>query len=106
MPLVEGYIAKWRTYPQDEVKIRVARHSVLGPSKLLLDDWKAGRITWDQYQTRFIEEIEGNPQAQEKLDEILRLAQNQTVRLICYEKGPPCHRFILLDMLGERAAGL
>ena len=101
MPIVEGYIAVWNKYPLDEVKIRVARPSVLGPSKRLLDDWKAGRITWAQYEERFIDEIESSPKAQEKLDEIVRLAKKQTVRLLCYEKNPPCHRFILIEMLSE-----
>jgi len=42
--LKEGYIAKWKKYPKDEVKIRFARPSVLAPSNELLKDFKEGRI--------------------------------------------------------------
>lgn len=105
LPIVEGYIAVWNKYPPDEIKIRVARPSVLGPSKALFEDMKAGRITLAQFEERFVEEIESNPQAQEKLDEIQKLAKKQVVRLLCYEKNPPCHRFILIDMLRERSTG-
>jgi hypothetical protein len=41
--LKEGYIGKWKKYPKDEVKVRVARPSVLAPSKELLKDWKEGK---------------------------------------------------------------
>lgn len=101
MTLLEGYIAKWNKYPTDEVKIRVARPSPLSPSKNLLKDYKEGKITWPQYTTRFINEILSNPRALMKLDEIKELIKNQDVRLLCYEKNPPCHRFILLDMIKE-----
>lgn len=42
--LKEGYIGRWKRYPKDEVKIRVARPSVLAPSNELLKDFKEGRI--------------------------------------------------------------
>jgi len=37
--IFEGYIANWRNYPQDEVKVRVARPSVLAPSRELLSEF-------------------------------------------------------------------
>jgi len=99
--LKEGYIARWKKYPKDEVKVRVARPSVLAPSKELLKDWKEGKIDWDAYERRFRKEILSNPKAVAKLKEIKKLAEEKDVRLICYEKNPPCHRFILIDLINS-----
>ena len=99
--LKEGYIAKWKKYPKDEVKIRVARPSVLAPSKELLKDWKEGEIDWAEYERRFRAEVSNNPRAVAKLKEIKKLAEEKNVRLICYEKNPPCHRFILIDLINS-----
>lgn len=99
--LKEGYIAKWNEYPGDEMKVRVARPSVLAPSKGLLKDWKEGRIDWAEYERRFREEILRKPKAVEKLREVKELAKTKDVRLICYEKNPPCHRFILMDLINS-----
>jgi len=99
--LKEGYIGRWKEYPKDEVKVRVARPSVLAPSKELLKDWKEGKIDWTEYERRFREEILGNPKAVAKLKEIKKLAKTKDVRLICYEKNPPCHRFILIDLINS-----
>jgi len=116
--LREGYIAKWRKYPKDEVKIRVARPSVLAPSKKLLGDFKAAeregkesglkklearKLAWDKadYERRFRAEILSNPKALAKLKEIKELAKEKDVRLICYERKPPCHRFILMDLINS-----
>jgi len=96
--LKEGYIGKWKKYPKDEVKIRVARPSVLAPSEELLKNWKEGKIGWAEYERRFRKEILSKPEAVEKLREIKKLAEEKDVRLICYEKNLPCHRFILLDL--------
>ena len=61
--ILEGYIAAWKKYPVDEVKIRVAWPSILGPSKKLLGDYKEGRIPWGTYEVLYREEITGNPEA-------------------------------------------
>jgi uncharacterized protein YeaO (DUF488 family) len=103
--LREGYIAKWKKYPTDEVKIRVARPSVLGPSQRLLDIYKYEGLAWDIYERLFRKEILGNPKALAKIDEIRKLlADGTNVRLICYEKNPPCHRFILMNMIKEASS--
>jgi uncharacterized protein YeaO (DUF488 family) len=97
--LKEGYIGNWKNYPKDEIKIRVARPSILGPSKELLKDFKSEKIDWAGFEERFRKEILANPVALEKLREIKKLAEKTDVRLICYEKNPPCHRFILMDLI-------
>jgi len=99
--LKEGYIGNWRKYPKDEVKIRVARPSVLAPSKELLKNWKEGKIDWGAYEKHFRREILSSPKAVAKLKEIKKLAEEKDVRLICYEKNPPCHRFILIDLINS-----
>lgn len=99
--LKEGYIGRWKKYPKDEVKVRVARPSVLAPSKELLKDFKEGKIDWGGYERRFRKEILGNPKAVARLKEIKKLAEEKDVRLICYEKNPPCHRFILIDLINS-----
>jgi len=105
--IFEGYISNWKNYPQDEVKVRVARPSVLAPSQELLSDFnrlkkKFGRErAWELsgYEKRFRREILSNPKAMAKLREIKEMARTRIVRLICYEKNPPCHRFILMKLI-------
>jgi len=102
MTIKEGYLAKLKTYPQDEIKIVVTRtaKSVLSPSWNLINDYKTGRINWEEYTERFIQAM-NNPTCQTELQRIKELARDRTVRLICYEKQYPCHRFILLKLLED-----
>ncbi len=99
MLILEGYIAKWNDYPDDEIKVRVARPGVLAPSKTLLEDYKSGKISWPTFERKFLLELHRNPEAIEKLKQLAELSKNQNVRLICYEKTFPCHRFILVDII-------
>jgi len=107
--IFEGYIANWRNYPKDEIKIRVARPSVLAPSQELLSEFnrlkeRYGRErAWELsgYEARFRGWILGSPKAMAKLREIRELARTRRVRLICYERNPPCHRFILMKLIEE-----
>ncbi len=99
--LKEGYIANWKNYPESDIKIRVARPSILAPSKELLKNWKEGKITWKEYESRLKEQIFSNPKAVVRLSEIKKLAGRNVVRLMCYEKKPPCHRFTLMKMINE-----
>lgn len=117
--LREGYIAKWKTYPEDEIKIRVVRPHALAPSRNLLrsfmivkkrqmsigfSELEARRFAWDaiSYEDRFQTEILSNKNATFMLGYIMGLVDSgQNVRLICYEKNPPCHRFVLIKMIEE-----
>jgi uncharacterized protein YeaO (DUF488 family) len=101
MTLLEGYIAQWKNYPKDEIKVRVARPSMLSPSKDLLKDYKEGLIDWGSYQVRFTKQIRENPMAMIALRHYAVISKTQDIRLICYEKNPPCHRFILMDMINS-----
>jgi uncharacterized protein YeaO (DUF488 family) len=99
--LKESYIAQWKNLPADSIKVRVARPSILSASKDLLTTYKSGRITWDAFETRFRKEIQGNPTAVAELYRLKELSKTNDVYLICYEKTPPCHRFILMDLINE-----
>ena len=115
----QGYFAKHRTYPTDELKICVS-HSwprfvlrdqmthmpALAPSKQLLQDYKNKRITWNQYTERFIKEMDTDNATAALLELMLKSNQGEDIRLLCYEKAlnRQCHRFLLLDMLREMGA--
>jgi len=120
--LREGYIARWKDYPTDEIKIRVARPSVLAPSQKLLHEFmmkkkewikcglteiEARRRTWGfmGYRRRFLQEVlkYGNTLAEEMIERIVNtLLSGENVRLICFEREPPCHRFILKEIIEKR----
>jgi len=97
----ESYISVWNTLPNDAIKIRVARPSILSASKELLYDYKKGRINWQEFEGRFRKEIVSNPKAMAELKRLKALSQEKDVYLICYEKHYPCHRFILVDLINE-----
>ena len=99
--LKESYISLWNTLPPDAVKIRGARPSVLSASTELITDYKTGKITWQEFERRFRIEITTNPKAMAELKRLKALSKQKDVYLICYEKNPPCHRFILLDLIRE-----
>ncbi len=100
MPIETGYIAKWKDYPTDEIKIRVARPGPLGVPKKLWKLAKENKISWHEYEIMYLLHVLTDKKASEKLFEIARLLQDgKTVRLICYEKNPPCHRFTLKKAL-------
>lgn len=97
----ESYLGNWREWKQaeghKEIITRTAK-SVLAPSKELLDDWKNKKINWDEYSERYKKEIL-NPIAQKRIRELIAMSKKQDVWLICYEKEPPCHRFILMEVI-------
>ena len=101
MALKESYIANWKNIPDDGTtyKVRVARPSILSPSKKLLDEYKQNRIDWAEYEKRFRKEILNNPKAMVELNHLKTISEFKDVYLICYEKKYPCHRFILIDMM-------
>jgi len=104
-----GYFGQKKNYPESDVLVCVARKfpwfidrldmvwlSELAPSQDLLDDWKQKEITWDTYTERFIKEMD-QPLKQKAIRSLRR--DDITYRLMCWEKTPPCHRFILKDLI-------
>ena len=56
-----------------------------------------------QYKKKFIDEIQNNPKAVSRLEEIRRRAIREDVWLVCYEGDQKmCHRHILLDLIKEK----
>ena len=97
----ESYISMWNKLPDDIIKVRVARPSILSPSKELFNDYKNGKINWEEFEVRFRKEIQNNTKAVTELKRLKELAEEKDVYLICYEKTYPCHRFILIDLIKE-----
>lgn len=103
MALKESYLAKWKDIPKDAKKIAVTRtaKSILAPSVALLEDWKSGKISWSEVETRYRKEILDSPSAVRYMKEIKYMSATEDVYLVCYEKRPPCHRFILTSLIKE-----
>lgn len=98
----ETYLSNLKNIPRDAITVKVSRPSILAPSKELLNDWKAGRISWDRYRQRYINQIENNHDALQMLEHIRWQARTKDVYIYCYERFPEhCHRSILLEMLKE-----
>ncbi|KXA96939.1 hypothetical protein AKJ38_02265 [candidate division MSBL1 archaeon SCGC-AAA259I14] len=109
----DGYLAKLDDYPDDEEKIFVMRgrgNDELAPSEELLSDYKELEEkhgnrweAWNRcrYEPRFREEMK-REKSRERIEKIAEeVASGKRVRLICYEKNRPCHRFILKQLIGE-----
>lgn len=115
----EGYFAKHATYPPDEHLICVSRTypryvkrdkmthmKRLAPNRQLLDDYKNNQITWGQYTERYHKQMNHTLVTPSLLELMLRSNHGEDIRLLCYEKAEDrrCHRFLLLDILGEMGA--
>ena len=105
MDQVEGHkIVVTRYYPRGIARVHFDEWlSVLAPSRALLKAGKTGIITWDAFSRRFRAEILDSPEAVLTLKSVAELAESQDVYLICWEREPPCHRFLLLDMVRKRS---
>jgi len=74
----------------------------LAPSKTLLQDWNGATITWQQYERRYMTEIQGQ---QEQLSRLVGLSKEETITLLCFERedNPHCHRHLLKHMIDSHA---
>jgi uncharacterized protein YeaO (DUF488 family) len=74
--------------------------SDLAPSIELLNDWRGKRISWEEYERRYLEEIKGR---KEVIDKLLGLIKEKgVVTLLCAEKEDKyCHRRLLKEYLGR-----
>lgn len=100
MSRVDGYkivVSRW--YPRGIKRSRFDEWlPVLGPSRKLLRDYKTGKVTWAEYTRRYYGEILGSPAALKEILRIQALARDRDVYLVCWEREPPCHRFLLLQL--------
>ena len=108
-----GYFAMIKTYPETDILIVVSRYyprwappgllfkPEFAPSALLLSDWKAGTITWPEYETRYRDEM-STPKLQRRIMAYAkRIESKQVHRFLCHEKEYPCHRFLLKAIIKE-----
>jgi uncharacterized protein YeaO (DUF488 family) len=103
MSLKETYFANLgnvKKMDPEAVIIDVTRRagSVLSPSWYMLNDYKAGKMTWDGYISRFLREMD-NPECKTEMLKIGELARTKEVYLVCFERVGNCHRFLLVDMI-------
>jgi len=74
--------------------------SDLAPSIELLNDWRGKRISWEEYERRYLEEIKGRKEVIEKLLGLIK--EKGVVTLLCAEKEDKyCHRRLLKEYLGR-----
>jgi len=75
----------------------------LAPVIPLLRSYLDGRITWAQYQPRYLAGLQ-RPEAQTALAEVRRLARRRPVTLLCGCPDPRrCHRTLLRAHLLDSA---
>lgn len=73
---------------------------VLVPSMDLYRDYHHGKITWQEYVPGYLQQIQGDQEALEKLQEIKKEAESNDVYFVCVcGRGEKCHRFLLIDII-------
>lgn len=85
--LKESYLAVMHRLPRDSEKIVVTRtaHSVLSPSRDLLNDYKQRKINWDGYVQRFKQEM-NNDVCIAAMRKIKWMAKSKDVYLLSTKK--------------------
>jgi uncharacterized protein YeaO (DUF488 family) len=70
----------------------------LAPSATLLSDWRKGRISWDEYEVRYRQEMIHQAVAIRMLAD---RAKHSIVTLLCFERegNPHCHRYLLKELV-------
>ena len=77
--------------------------SVLAPSWKLLTLAKEVGLSFNEYEKLFTDEINNNPEAKKRLEELREIGNNQIIFLVCFEKNASrCHRSIVKRMLLDK----
>jgi uncharacterized protein YeaO (DUF488 family) len=73
----------------------------VAPSRPLLHDRRDGRISWPEYERRYVGEMS---QQEEELRRLAEMAASGVVTLLCFEpeESPHCHRHLLKRMIEQR----
>ena len=73
----------------------------LAPSVELLKAWKAGQISWKEYEDRYRSEMS---EQEEEIQKLTTEAAKGRISLLCFEKeqDPHCHRHLLKRMIEAR----
>lgn len=90
-----------RYYPRGFKKDRFDRwEKALSPSRELLEAYRSGEKSWDQFKVAFLSEMRASPESSEAIRELSLLAKAQGVTLLCYERaGLNCHRHLIAEIL-------
>lgn len=109
------YLAVAKKYKENfpdahfEYVMRARFNSILAPTVSLLikagiyktaNGTKNEKMSWKQYKKEFIREIIHNKDAIKRIKELIEIAKEKTIFLICMEKDPSeCHRTILQELM-------
>ena len=80
--------------------------STLAPLPTLLGDYYKRGLPWVEFEKRFKEYL-GEEKQREALEEIIRMASEQNVTLLCKEDTPEhCHRRLVAEKIKEMAPNI
>lgn len=72
---------------------------MLGPARDFLRAFKAGEISWSEYEHQYLQLMQ-EPGPRTEISAIAELAQTQTVTIMCMCKDEAqCHRRLLRDLI-------
>jgi len=72
----------------------------LAPSIELLNDWKDKKISWEEYEEKYLKEVKEKKEAIKKLLDLVK--EKRAVTLLCCEKDDRfCHRRLLKEYLSS-----
>ena len=76
----------------------------LFPSKELLNNYKYNKISYEEYEKRFFNEIENSKDAQQDISSICaELKNGNDITLYCHEQIlDNCHRNLLIEIFKEK----
>lgn len=87
--------------PDPEIKKFKQHWPVLAPTPRLIGDYYKRGLSWEKFEGRFNEFLELEAQ-QHALQEIIRMAYEGDVTLMCVEKTPEkCHRRLVAEKIKE-----
>lgn len=77
----------------------------LGPLLELLHGLESRQLSWLAFADAYIQQIESRPESVAEVATLRDLERRAgRVTLLCHERQPPCHRFLLLDWLNRPTA--
>ncbi len=75
---------------------------LLAPTRDLLRAYRDGEISWQEYEVRYLAEMQDDARQQE-IGRLAEAAAGGTVTVMCVCKDEAqCHRRLLRDLIGER----
>ena len=71
----------------------------VGTDAMLIKEWKAGKLTWAEYEKRYYRDMKGELQRR-LVKEIAGYAREGPITLLCTDKDPNrCHRSLLKKLV-------